>query len=167
MAINVTAANQQAAEIAAKITQLKTARNALHKYRTELLSNWQSIEVDLFLESIDAEIRKIDILMRSLQDLSNDIRNTAAEIHREEEAAAQAAAAQAARQRQQARARSAYNEACAQLDTIAKERDKIIQQMRNTKSLKTMISLNEKLIEIDKKLSDAQQVCERCRLALG
>lgn len=167
MAINVTAANQQAAEIAGKISQLRSARNNLAKYKSELQSNWQGQEVGLFVQSIDTEIAKIDALIGTMSSLSSDIRNAAAAIRREEEAAAKAAAERAAYQQRQAQARSAYNAACNALDAIARERATIVEQMRNTKSLATMALLNLKLIEIDSRLSEAQEVCNQCRLALG
>lgn len=167
MAINVNAANQQAAEIAAKVNRLRMARNELGQYRTELQSNWQGQEVGLFVQSIDAEIAKIDALIGTLNSIGTDIRNTAAAIKREEEAAAKAAAEKAAQQKRMAQARSAYNAACNALDAIVRERETIVEQMRNTKSLATMTVLNMKLIEIDKRLSDAQEVCNQCRLALG
>lgn len=167
MAIDVNAANQQAAEIAGKISQLKTARNSLAKYKSDLQSNWVGQEVGLFVQSINAEIAKIDTLLGTLNSLSSDIRQAAAEIRQEEEAAAKAAAARAAQDSQRAQARSAYNAACNTLDAIAKERDKVVEQMRNTKSPATMLKLNLKLIEIDNRLSDAQEVCNKCRLALG
>ncbi len=167
MAINVTAANQQAAEIAGKIGQLRSARNSLAQYRSQLQTNWQGQEVGLFVESVDREIRKIDTLIGSLNGLSNDIRRAAEEIRREEEAAARAAAARAEQQRRAAQARSAYNAACSRLDEVARERDVIIQKMRNTKSKKTMADLNAQLAELDKRIMEAQEACNRCRMALG
>lgn len=167
MAINVTRANTQAAEIAGKVNQLRNARNLLQKYKNELRSNWQGIEVGLFIESIDGEIRKIDALLGTLSNLSTDIRNAAEAIRREEEAAERAAAERAAQQRRAAQARQAYNAACDAVEEIIKERKKIIAKMRNTNSWLTMLKLNEDLKEIDERLSDAQDVCDRCRSALG
>lgn len=167
MAINVTKANQQAAEIAGKISQLRNAKNNLLKYKSDLLSNWQGQEVGLFTQSIDNEIAKIDALLGTLNNLSTDIRNAAAAIHREEEAAARAAAEAAARQQRMAQARSAYNAACNALDSIMQERNQIIEQMRNTRSMSTMVALNEKLMEIDQRLEAAQAACDQCRAALG
>ncbi len=166
MAINVTAANQQAAEIAGKIAQLRSARSSLVKYKTDLWSNWQGQEVGLFAQSIDAEIAKIDALIGSLDGISSDIKIAAAAIQREEEAAARAAAERAAQQHRRAQARNAYNAACSAVDTIVREREAVVEQMRNTKSLATLTLLNLKLIEIDNRLSDAQAVCDQCRMAL-
>lgn len=166
MAINVTAANNQAAEIACEIGRLRSARNYLEKYKSELQANWQGQEVGLFVQSLDISISKIDALIGSLSNLGTDIRNVASTIQREEKAAAEAAAASAARQRQMAQARSAYNSSCDALDAIVREREALVEQMRNTKSMRTMMVLNEQLIEIDKKLAAAQEECNRCRAAL-
>lgn len=167
MAVNVTQANYQAAQIEEKVQQLRSARGALSSYRSELQGNWQSQEVGLILQSVDAEIAALDRLLGTLNNLAADIRKAAADIQREEEAAARAAAERAARQRQQAQARSAYNAACENLDAITRERNEIVLRMQNTRSLKTMAQLNEQLAEIDRRLEQAQQECDRCRLALG
>ena len=165
MAINVTRANQQAAEIAGKVAELRIAKNHLLKYKSELQCNWQGREVGLFVQSVDDSIAKINALLGTLTTLSNDIKTTADAIYREEKAAEEAAAARAAQERKMAQARQAYNAACNELDVIIKERAALLEQMRNTKSVKTMVALNEKLIEIDKRLADAQEVCNRCREA--
>ena len=107
MAVNVTQANYQAAQIEGKVQQLRSARNALASYRSELQGNWQSQEVGLILQSVDGQIAELDRLLGSLNNLATDIRRAAAEIRREEEAAARAAAERAARERQQAQARGA------------------------------------------------------------
>lgn len=167
MAINVTKANNQAAEIARDVEKLRRARNRLIKYKTDLQQNWQAAEIGLFVESIDAEIRKIDALLSTLSNLSTDIKNAAEAIRREEEAAERAAAARAAQQQKAAQARQAYNNACDALEDIVKERREIVAKMRNTKSWITRWQLNEQLEEIDKRLSDAQDVCDKCRAALG
>lgn len=166
MAINVTKANQQAAEIADKIGQLRNAKSSLQKYKAELQANWQGKETGLFIEGIDNTIAKIDALLGSLNNLSNNIRAAAREIDQEEKAAAQAAAARAARQQRLAQARNDYNRACETLDSIAKERAAVVAQMRNTKSMKTMAELNMLLIKIDQRLMAAQDACEMCRAAL-
>lgn len=166
MAINVTKANQQAAEIASRVGQLRSARSSLVKYKSELQANWQGQEVGLFVQSADITIAKIDALIGSLNTLSSDIRNAASAIQREEKAAEEAAAANAARQQRLTEARNAYNASCNALDAITKERQALVEQMRNTKSLKTMTSLNKQLVEIDKRLAAAQEECNRCRSAL-
>lgn len=166
MAINVTRAKQQAAEIAGEISQLRSAKAKLITYKSELQANWRGQEVGLFAQSIDAQIAKIDALLGSLDSLSADIHSTAMEIQREEKAAAEAAAARAAHQQQLEKARNAYNQACDAMDSIAKEREAIITQMRNTRSLVTMGKLNEQLKEIDQRMHQAQEACEQCRIAL-
>lgn len=167
MAVNVTQANYQAAQIEGKVQQLRNARGALSSYRSELQGNWQSQEVGLILQSVDGQIAELDRLLGSLNNLATDIRRAAAEIRREEEAAARAAAERAARERQQAQARGAYNAACENLDAITRERAEIVLRMQNTRSSKTMAQLNEQLADIDRRLELAQQECDRCRLALG
>lgn len=167
MAVNVTQENYQAAQIEEKVQQLRSARNALSSYRSELQGNWQSQEVGLILQSVDGQIAELDRLLGSLNNLASDIRRAAAEIRREEEAAARAAAERAARERQQAQARGAYNAACENLDAITRERAEIVLRMQNTRSSKTMAQLNEQLADIDRRLELAQQECDRCRLALG
>lgn len=166
MAINVSVANQQAAEIAAKISDLRDSRTKLHTYRAELDASWQGREVGLFDQAIDQAIRKIDILIGEMTAISDDVRKAASDIDREEKAAAAAAAQRAAQQQRAAEARAEYNRCCDVLDQISEERKEIVRMMSNTKSKNTMAALNVKLMEIDERMAQAQNACEQCRMAV-
>ncbi|MEG1551025.1 MAG: hypothetical protein RR355_02020, partial [Oscillospiraceae bacterium] len=64
------------------------ARNDLHSYKSSINFNWNSNEMVHINNAIDAAIERINYAINSLNSLSEDVRNTAAQIKREEDAAA-------------------------------------------------------------------------------
>ena len=53
MAINVSAANSQAAQLNDNIAKLRSAKKQMQAYRASVSNNWQSKEVSYILNAID------------------------------------------------------------------------------------------------------------------
>lgn len=82
MAINVSAANGLASQLASYTTQLTQARNYLSGYKNSLNSAWQAPEMAYINKAIDQTVADINNALNQLNPLSNDIRNAADEIRR-------------------------------------------------------------------------------------
>jgi len=87
MSINVNLANAQANQLSTNISQLSQAKNNLEDYKNSLNSNWQADEMSFINQAIDRIMEQINSTMNAIDSLVNDVRDTAAEIKREEDAA--------------------------------------------------------------------------------
>ena len=65
MAINVSAANSQAAQLNDNIAKLRSAKKQMQAYRASVSNNWQSKEVSYILNAIDQVIGDIDAWKKS------------------------------------------------------------------------------------------------------
>ena len=87
MSINVNLANAQANQLSTNISQLSQAKNNLEDYKNSLNSNWQADEMSFINQAIERIMEQINSTMNAIDSLVNDVRDTAAEIKREEDAA--------------------------------------------------------------------------------
>ena len=87
MSINVNLANAQADQLSTNISQLSQAKNNLEDYKNSLNSNWQADEMSFINQAIERIMEQINSTMNAIDSLVNDVRDTAAEIKREEDAA--------------------------------------------------------------------------------
>lgn len=95
MAINTFAANQQADRLRSYETQLTQAKNSLRAYQYSLTANWAGEEASHINRAIEQVLSQITAAQNQLAPLAQDIKNTAEQIRREEEAAAALAQKQA------------------------------------------------------------------------
>ena len=159
MAINVSAANTQAAQLNDNIAKLRDAKRQMQAYRSSISNNWQGKEVTYILTAIDRVIGDIDSAIRNLDSLSDDIKSTATQIKREEDAAAAAARAKAEKQQRIRQAQTAYDTACverdnlrAQLEALEKKLEKA--SARNRKNMmRELEMLQERLQEAQKRVN--------------
>lgn len=126
MAINVSAANTQAAQLNDNISKLRDAKRKMQAYRSSVSNNWKGKEVTYILTAIDRVMADIDSAIRNLDSLGTDIRNAAAQIKREEDAAA--ARARAAKQQRIQAAQSAYDAACNELNSLHEARNRLLER---------------------------------------
>lgn len=180
MAINVSAANSQAAQLNDNISKLRDAKRQMQAYRSSVSNNWQGKEVTYILTAIDRVIGDIDSAIRNLDTLSDDIKSVASQIKREEDAAAaaaraaaeRAAAERAAQQRAAAAraeaeranqakqqrintAQSNYNKACSDLNALKSQKSKLERDLRNS-NIFTRWSIQNQLDEVNKKIKSAE-----------
>lgn len=165
MAINVSVANNQAAQLRGYADRLQQAKNQLNSYKSSLTANWQGSEVLYISRGIDKAVAQIDAAMRNLRNIANDVNNTAAAIKREDDAAAAAARARAAKQQRIAAAQNAYNTACDELDSLNKSREALVAKLKKKPSLSS--KLKGELKELDKKIEAAKKKCADCKNALA
>ena len=165
MAINVSAANNQAAQLADNITKLRDAKRQMQAYRSSVSNNWQGREVTYILTAIDRVIGDIDSAIRNLESLSSDIKSVAAQIKREEDAAAAAARAQAAKQQQIRAAQNAYDTACRELNDLTAEKEKLEAKIRKA-SVRDKLRLTDELTALNKKIEKAKSKCDTTYNAL-
>lgn len=165
MAININAANNQAAQLNNNISQLRSAKNQLLAYRTSISNNWQGKEVGNIITAIDQVIRDIDSAVKNLNYLSTDIKNTAAQIKREEDAAAAAAKAKAEKEQRIRVAQSAYDAAHDDLVALLKKREELEAKFIKA-SLMEKLKLSSELQDLDKQISKAQSKCDSAYNAL-
>jgi len=179
MAINVSAANSQAAQLNDNIAKLRDAKRQMQAYRSSVSNNWQGKEVTYILTAIDRVVGDIDSAIRNLDSLSDDIKSVASQIKREEDAAAaaraaaeRAAAERAAQQRAAAAraeaeranqakqqrintAQSNYNKACSDLNALKSQKSKLERDLRNS-NIFTRWSIQNQLDEVNKKIKSAE-----------
>lgn len=164
MSINIAAANYQASQLRSYAERLQQAKNQLNSYRSSLAANWQGSEVSYVTQGIDMAVAQIDAVMRDLQNIANDVSNTAADIKREDDAAAAAARARAEQQQRIADAQTAYNAACDELDELNKARDELSKKAKG--SLLERVPYEMKLEELEKKIQAAEEKCAACKSTL-
>ena len=164
MAINISAATNQASQLWGYADRLQQAKNQLNSYKSSLSSNWQGNEVPHIMQGIDKAIMQIDAVMRDLRNIANDVNSTAATIKREEDAEAAAARARIAKQRQIAAAQTAYNSAYDELADLTKAKDDMLKKMRNSISLK--FKYKEEFEKLEEKIEIAEKKFEECKNAL-
>ena len=180
MAINVSAANTQAAQLIDNISKLRDAKRQMQAYRYSISNNWQGKEVTYILTAIDRVIGDIDGAIRNLDSLSDDIKSVALQIKREEDAAAaaaraaaeRAAAERAAQQRAAAvraeaeranqakqqrinTAQSNYNKACSDLNALKSQKSKLERDLRNS-NIFTRWGIQNQLDEVNRKIKSAE-----------
>lgn len=180
MAINVSTANNQAAQLNDNISKLRDAKRQMQAYRSSVSNNWQGREVTYILTAIDRVIGDIDSTIRNLDSLSDDIKSVASQIKREEDAAAaaaraaaeRAAAERAAQQRAAAAraeaeranqakqqrintAQSNYNKACSDLNALKSQKSKLERDLRNS-NIFTRWGIQNQLDEVNKKIKTAE-----------
>lgn len=164
MAINISTANNQAAQLRGYADRLQQAKNQLNSYKSSLSANWQGSEVPYILQGIDKAIVQIDAVMRDLRNVANDVSSVASAIKREDDAAAAAARARAAKQQRIAAAQKSYNDACDELSELNKSRDELIKKLKNKPSL--LAKYKDKLEEIIKNIEKAEKKCDECKRTL-
>lgn len=185
MAINVNAANSQAAQLNDNITKLRDAKRQLQAYRSSVSNNWQGKEVTYILTAIDEVMGEVDSAIRNLDSLSTDIRSAAAQIKREEDAAAaaaraaaeraaaeRAAAAQAeaeraeqARQQKIGEAQSNYDKACRELDALNRQKKDLEKEIKKAFLFKKM-QLEDQLDELNCSIRNAEKQLQNTYQAL-
>lgn len=165
MAINISVANNQAAQLHEYTVTLQRTKQQLSYYKSILTANWQGSEVGYFVQSIDKAIAQINAVINELNATANDIKNAAETIKREEEAAAAAARARVEKQRRIAIAEREYNEANNELSELLKSRDEFVKKTKGKRSL----SKKEKdaLDELNKKIAEAEKKCNDRKNALA
>lgn len=155
MAINVTAANNQAAQLNNNISKLRDAKRQMQAYRSSVSNNWQGREVTYILTAIDRVIGEIDSAIRNLDSLSGDIKTVAAQIKREEDAAAAAARARAAKQQRIRVAQEAYDKARNELDDLVERMEETERKFRNA-SGRNKTRLREEMEKLQAEIRKAQ-----------
>lgn len=90
-----------------------------------------------------------------MDSLSRDIKNTAAQIKREEAAAAAAARARAAKQQQIRAAQDAYNKACEELDDLMETREKLMEKYGKA-SILDKIRLHNEIQDLNEAIQKAE-----------
>lgn len=166
MAINVGVANNQAAQINDNISKLRDAKRQMLAYRSSVSNNWQGKEVTYILTAIDRVIGDIDSVTRNLDSLSGDIKNVAAQIKREEDAAAAAAQARAEKERQIKAAQTAYNDAVDEYDAVAKEMDELQKALKKNPLLQFHPDFAKRFNKLKEDLEKATQKCDDCKKTL-
>lgn len=180
MAINVSAANNQAAQLNDNISKLRDAKRQMQAYRASVSNNWQGKEVTYILIAIDRVIGDIDSAIRNLDSLSDDIKSVASQIKREEDAAAaaaraaaeRAAAERAAQQRAAAAraeaeranqakqqrintAQNTYDKACRDLDALKSQKKQLEKDIKKA-NIFTKWKLENELEDLNKKIKTAE-----------
>lgn len=165
MAINVTAANQQANNLYGNIDQLRAARQNLAAYKEVLTANWQGEEVGYYVTAIDQVIGEINTAISNIESLTNDIKTVAAQIQKEEQAAAaaaaRAAAAAAAKAAQQARinaAKNEYDQANAALEQLLKQYEDLKKKISKA-SFWNKPLLKTQMDGLDEMIRKARETC--------
>lgn len=97
MAINVNLAQSQANQISSYVDVLKTVRNDLHSFHSNINNAWSAEEMIYVNRAIENINREISNLSSALDELGRSIASTAREIRKEEEEAEAAARAAASR----------------------------------------------------------------------
>ncbi len=159
MAINVSAANNQAARLNDNISKLRDAKRQMQAYRSSVSNNWQGKEVTYILTAIDQVIGNIDGAIRNLDSLSGDIKNVAAQIKREEDAAAAAAQARAAKQQRIRTAQNAYDHAREELDDLIERRERLEKKMKEA-SFFDKLRIFDELQDLNKEIEKAEKKCQ-------
>lgn len=168
MAINVTAAKNQANQIVDNVSHLRQARTQLVNYKNCLNQYWQAKEVPYMVKSIDQVISQIDGIIRDIESVGRDIKSTADTIKREEEAAAAAAAAARARAEKQKRiqnAQYAYNKAYNEFRAISEKKENLEKQIKKA-SFFEKIKLLQELEQVEKDFEKAEKKKNSCYSAL-
>lgn len=165
MAINVNTANNQAGQLNNNISQLRNAKKQMLAYKSSVSNNWQGKEVGYILTAIDQVVGDIDGAIRNIDSLSGDIKNVAAQIKREEDAAAAAARARAAKQQRIRVAQNAYDSAREDLDELLEKREKIEKKMKKASFLEKLRLTND-LQDLNKEIEKAENKCESAYNAL-
>jgi len=86
MAINTAVAFQQADQLRSYETQLTQAKNLLRSYQSSLTANWNCNEMTYISRAIDQVLSQITSAQNQLMPLAHEIKNTAEQIQREEQA---------------------------------------------------------------------------------
>ncbi len=180
MAINVSVANNQAAQLNDNISKLRDAKKQMQAYRSSVSNNWQGKEVTYILTAIDRVIGDIDSTIRNLESLSSDIKSTAAQIKREEDAAAAAARAAAeraaaeraaaqraanaraeaaranqARQQRINSAQNSYDQACRERDSLNSQKKQLEKSIKKA-NIFTIWKLQNQMEELNRKIRNAE-----------
>ncbi len=165
MAINVNVANKQAGQLNNNIFQLCDAKKQLLAYKSSVSNNWQGREVTYILTAIDQVIGDIDSAIRNLDSLSTDIKNTAAQIKREEDASAAAARAAAAKQQRIRTAQTAYDNAREDLNELIKKKEKLETKLKKASFLEKL-RITSELQDLNKEIEKAENKCNNAYNAL-
>ncbi len=170
MAINVTAAIQQANNLYGNIDKLRAARQNLVAYKEAITANWQGEEVGYYISAIDQVVGEINAAMGNIESLTNDIKTVAAQIQREEQAAAAAAtaaaAAKAAKQARVTAAQNEYNKAYEELEKLLEAQEKLKKELRKASGF-MKAALKSQLSAMDALVARAQDVCNNKLNALN
>ncbi len=156
MAINVNAANNQAAQLNNNIAKLRDAKRQMQAYRSSVSDNWQGKEVTYILTAIDRVIGEIDSAIRNLDSLSGDIKSVAAQIKREEDAAAAAARVKAEKQERIRVAQAAYDDARSELDDLVDKREKLLAKYIKA-SARNRDKIAKEIKELDKTIRSVEE----------
>ncbi len=165
MAINVNAANNQASQLSNNVAKLRDAKKQMQAYKSSVSNNWQGKEVTYILTAIDRVIADIDRVIGNTNSLSSDIRSTAAQIKREEDAAAAAARAKAAREQRIRIAQNAYDDAREKLDDLLEKRKELIERFKKS-SGRNRIRLQMEILELDETITKAEDAVRNTYQAL-
>lgn len=87
MTMNINGTFQQADQLRSYETQLTQAKNNLRSYQSSLYANWNCEEMIYISRAIDQVLSEITSAQNQLVPIANEIKNTAEQIRREEEAA--------------------------------------------------------------------------------
>lgn len=157
MAINVNTANMQAGQISSYANQLRNAKNQLYSYKSSIIKHWQGREVSYITRGIDQTIAQIDSVIRQLNSLSTDLKNTAATIKQEDDAAAAAARARAERQQRIQTAQTNYNNSIDECDKLYTEKDTLQKLCMENSFASDREPYETKLGELTRKIEEAER----------
>jgi predicted RNase H-like nuclease (RuvC/YqgF family) len=121
--INTSVANQYAEKLRSYETQLTQAKTNLRAYQTGITSGWQSAEVSYINRAIEQVLAQITAAQNQIAPIAQEIKNTAEQIRREEEAAAALA-------QKQAQIREVRTELEAAQRTAEEQKKKLDEQLR-------------------------------------
>ena len=158
MAINVSVANNQAAQLRTQADRLRSAKRDLQSYKEQVVSSWKGPEVGYVLLALEQQIQRIDESVRELDSLANGVSGAAAAIKRREEAEAAAQRAREEKQRRIQNARADYNAACAEKASIENEIRLLTQRMKKAK-MGELSRLVLQAGQLNAKLQDAENRC--------
>ena len=147
MAMDVSRANAQAANLSSCSSELNRALNLLNSYN--ILNNYQSSEVPSIISEINSIIKLINGAMNELNSVGNAVRTSAKNIRNQELARIRAA-------------QNALNAAKATLDNLIKRRKRLNEQMRYITDQNELNKFRKQQLILNKQILDAQRKYNKC-----
>lgn len=167
--MNYDLANYQANRISSDAEDLQHALKRLTEYRSSINANWNGPEVVHINKAIDDVITMIKKTIGEMNQLSTDVKKTAAEIKSEEKAAA--AKAMAEKEKRVRAAQDKLDMAVEELSALNDRKQFVEKQINllknNILNVPKITMLVMELNEINAKIKTAEQNCENCIIALN
>ena len=149
MAMDVSRANAQAANLSSCSSELNRAMNLLNSYKSNILNNYQSSEVPSIVSEINSIIKLINGAMNELNSVGNAVRTSAKNIRNQELTRIRAA-------------QNALNAAKASLDNLTKRRKRLNEQMRYITDQNELNKFRKQQLILNKQILDAQRKYNKC-----